>query len=137
MTEEIHIGGDSAKFMSDGLTLLLENGQSVQPRVRGPGEQKPWVATWVDPKNGEVGLGPEPDDVRVVLYLSPAKAVFNDNGDRVWHYEWCGWLYCGREDEAFDYPDPGDVSCPHCGDTFHVANPTVAKDGSSTTTADD
>lgn len=123
MTDDQHpIGGDSARFMSDGLTLLLENGQAVTPRVRESDDGGPWIATWVDPQAGEVGLGPDPDDTRVVLYLSPAKAVFDDEGARLWHYEWNGWLYCDREDGAFDW-QTGDVTCPHCGDEFSVPEP--------------
>lgn len=116
------IGGDSAKFMSDGLTLFLENDQSVRPRVRAPGESQPWIVTWVSPEDGELGLGPEVDDTRVVLYLSPAKAVFNQEGERVYHYEWQGNLYCDREERVFDW-QTGGVECPHCGGEFTVPEP--------------
>lgn len=116
------IGGESAKFLSDGLTLFLENGRNVCPRVREPDSRQPWVVTWVDPENGEVGLGPEADDTRVVLYLSPATAVFDDDGERIWHYEWKGSHYCDRENGVFDW-ETGDVECPYCGDEFHVEPP--------------
>lgn len=114
-----NVFGDSARFMSDGLTLLLEEGIPVRPRVRAPDADRPWVATWVDPEAGEVGLGPEADDTRVVLYLSPAAAVFNQDGERVFHYEWNGALWCDHEDEAFEaeeYWETGEIVCPHCGD---------------------
>jgi len=116
------IGGDSARFMSDGLTLRLDSGQDVTPRVRAPDSDRPWLTTWVDPEAGEVGLGPEADDTRAVLSLSPAKAVFDDEGRRLWHYECNGWWYCDREHEAFDW-ETGDIECPHCGDEFHAPEP--------------
>jgi len=120
---ENEIGGESAKFMSDGLTLLLENGRSVRPQLRTPGEREPWIATWVDPKKGEVGIGPEVDDVRAILYLSPAKAVFDDEGVRVWHYEWNGWLYCDREQEVVGDFEPGTHTCPYCEDEIEIPEP--------------
>ena len=116
------IGGESAKFMSDGLTLLLENGHNVTPRVRTPGDNQPWMVTHVNPEDGEIGLGPETDDTRVILYLSPAKAVFDQSGERVYHYEWQGQLYCDREEGVFDW-QTGDVECPHCGGEFTVPEP--------------
>ena len=45
-----------------------------------------------------------------------------ETGEKLWHYEWNGWWWCERENEAFDW-ETGDVECPHCGDTFHVPEP--------------
>lgn len=45
-----------------------------------------------------------------------------DTGERLFHYEWNGWLWCERENEAFDW-QTGDVECPHCGEDFQIPEP--------------
>jgi uncharacterized Zn-finger protein len=116
------VGGESAMFMSDGLVLELANGRRVRPVLTSPESNEPWCVTWVDDTTGEIGLGPEVDDTRVELSLTASKAVFTDDGERIYHYEWNGALYCEHDDAAFEW-ETGDVTCPYCGDTFHVAKP--------------
>lgn len=119
MTDHDTVGGESARFVSDGLVLQLENGRSVRPRLRRPGENESWVVTFSSPEEREIGLGPEVDDTRVILSLSPSKAVFTQDGERIYHYEWVGGLYCEREEQVFDY-ETGEVTCPYCGEGFTV-----------------
>lgn len=40
-----------------------------------------------------------------------------DTGERLFHYEWLGGLWCEREGERFEW-ETGEVTCPYCGDVF-------------------
>lgn len=46
-------------------------------------------------------------------------ATHPETGGDLWHYEWNGWMWCERENEAFDWPDDS-VSCPHCDEHVEV-----------------